>query len=110
MLYTVDRFVTKSISVIDCFCVSIVLHMTEQLKIISYILQHTNLNPEISDGKETIHKSIYETAQIIRMNDLLEEIMSMPIFIRYTCDTLALCCIVYITPLVSIIFRYKDER
>lgn len=70
--------------------------MTEQLKIICRILEDVDIN-----AKEVVHKCIHQTAQLIKMNNLLEDVMNKPILMRYTSGTLAICCIVYITPLVG---------
>lgn len=73
--------------------------MMAQLKIIAHTLQHTKITTYQSE--KIIKSCIYESAQVIKINNLLEDLMSISLLLRYALETLAICCIVYITPLVS---------
>lgn len=87
---------------IHCFCVSVMIHMVAQLKIIGYTLANIKITKQrMQKAKQILHTCIYESSKITEINSLMEDLMNQPFLIRYTAETLAICCIVYITPSVS---------
>lgn len=86
------------ILVIHSFCVSTMIHMMARLKIIAHTLRHTKITAQ---SKNVVNTCICETARLIEINNVLEDLLNTSFLIRYAAETLAICCIVYITLLVN---------
>lgn len=86
--------------------------MTEQLRILACTLQEIQINNKESlcNCRRLINKCAFESGKIIEINDLLEDLMNISFLIRYTIDTVAICCIVYITPFVSINYCKRNLK
>lgn len=78
------------------------IHMIEQLKIIAHTLRHVKITQEsMRQSEETIKACIFETANVLEINGLMEDLMNVSFLVRHSLEVLGICCMVYITPLVS---------